>query len=158
MDQRFIEIFHSFKNDIYRLAYSYTKNTSDADDVIQNVFIKLYEHPEILEQDNSNIKKWCIKVTINECKSLLISSWRKKIIPISDQEFHELTEQPVQNEMLTAIFSLPKKYRIVVFLYYYEEYKVKEIAKILNISETNVQTRLARSREKIKQMLMEVTS
>lgn len=158
MDQRFIEIFHSFKNDIYRLAYSYTKNTSDADDVIQNVFIKLYEHPEILEQDNSNIKKWCIKVTINECKSLLISSWRKKIIPISDQEFHELTEQPVQNEMLTAIFNLPKKYRIVVFLYYYEEYKVKEIAKILNISETNVQTRLARSREKIKQMLMEVTS
>lgn len=157
MNDRFLEIFHLYKNDIYRLSFSTTKNTSDSDDIVQNVFIKLYQHPEILEQDNQNIKKWLIRVTVNECKSLFLSSWRKKIIPITEQEVSALTQETPSNEILDAVLALPKKYRIVVFLYYYEEYKVKEIAEILNLTETNVQTRLARSRAQLKELLMEVS-
>lgn len=150
MDNQFIRIFNLYKNDIYRLAYSYTKNISDSDDITQNTFIKLYNHIDILNNQDQDIKKWLIKVTINECKTFLLSSWKKKIIAFTEKEENTLSTTLPDNYLLEAILQLPKKYRTIIFLYYYENYKIKEISEILNISVTNIQTILSRARKKIE--------
>ena len=155
MDDKFIRIFNLYKNDIYRLAYSFTKNVFDSNDITQNVLIKLYKHSEIFEENDSNIKKWLIKVASNECKSLLLSSWKIKIFSFTEKEENILSEDFPNNDILEAIFQLPKKYRIVIFLYYYENYKIKEISEILNISITNIQTILYRARKELKEILKE---
>ena len=155
MEKQFIRIFNLFKNDVYRLAYSYTKNISDSDDITQNVFVKLYKHNEILELDNVNLKKWLFKVTINECKTLLLSSWKKKIVPFTEKEENTLYTKINDNSVLEVVMKLPKKYRLVIFLYYYENYNIKEISEILNLTVTNVQTILYRGRDKLKDIIRE---
>ena len=140
MNDKFIKIFNLYKNDVYRLAYSYTKNKSDTDDIAQNVFIKLYKHKDILKLANDDIKKWLFKVTINECKSLFLSHWR---IKVSDSN----------NDLLDVIANLNKKERIIVFLHYYEGYKIKEIAEMMKLSEVNVKVLLSRTRKKLKNMM-----
>lgn len=155
LEKQFIRIFNLFKNDIYRLAYSYTKNISDSDDITQNVFVKLYKHKEVLELDDISIKKWLFKVTINECKTLLLSSWKKKIIPFTEKEENTLYAKINDNSILDQVMQLPKKYRLVIFLYYYENYNTKEISEILNITITNVQTMLSRARNKLKNIIEE---
>ncbi len=153
MNKKFIEIFNLYKNDILRLAYSYTKNKTDAEDIVQNVFIKLYKHIEILTKEKIEIKKWLIKVTINECKNFFLSSWKRKITYFEEKEEENISIVTKEDEVLPKVLELPRKYRIVTYLFYYENYKVKEIAKILNISETNIRTILVRSREKLKNMM-----
>ncbi len=155
MEKQFIRIFNLFKNDVYRLSYSYTKNISDSDDITQNVFVKLYNHNEVLELDDISIKKWLFKVTINECKSLLLSSWKKKIIPFTEKEENTLYAKINDNNILDQVMQLPKKYRLVIFLYYYENYSTKEISEVLNITITNVQTMLSRARDKLKSIIRE---
>ncbi len=155
MDKQFIRIFNLYKNDIYRLAYSYTKNISDSDDITQNTFIKLYSHIDILDNQDQDIKKWLVKVTINECKTFLLSSWKKKIIAFTEKEENTFSTSLPNNELLEAILQLPRKYRTIIFLYYYENYKIKEISEILNISVTNIQTILSRARKKLKEILKE---
>ena len=155
MDDKFIRIYNLYKNDVYRLVYSYTKNVFDSNDITQNVFIKLYKHSEIFEENVLIIKKWLIKVTSNESKSLLLSSWKRKIFSFTEKEENILSEDFSNDDILEAIFQLPKKYRIIIFLYYYENYKIKEISEILNISITNIQTILSRARKELKEILKE---
>ena len=124
MDDKFVRVFNLYKNDIYRLSYSYTKNISDSDDIVQNVFIKLYKKQELLTKKEEEIKKWLIRITINECKTILLSSWKKKITSLTDKE-ENIKSEITSNEILDAVLQLPKKYRIVTFLYYYENYKIQ---------------------------------
>ena len=135
MNDEFIKIFNLYKNDVYRLAYSYTKNKSDTDDIAQNVFIKLYKHKDILKIANDDIKKWLFKVTINECKSLFLSHWRIKVSLFDDKD---IKVSDSNNDLLDVIANLNKKERIIVFLHYYEGYKIKEIAEMMKLSEVNV--------------------
>ena len=108
MDKQFVRIFHLYKNDIYRLAYSYTKNISDSDDITQSTFIKLYNHYEMLDNKDQDIKKWLIKVAINECKTFLLSSWKKKIIAFTEKEENISSTTLPNNDILEAILQLPK--------------------------------------------------
>ena len=153
MNKKFIEIFDLYKNDIFRLAYSYTRNKTDAEDIFQNVFIKLYKHQNILTKDDIEIKKWLVKVTINESKNFFLSSWRRKIIFFEEKEEEKISVIPKEDNVLPLVLELPRKYRLVTYLFYYENYKIKEIAKLLNISETNIRTILVRSRGKLKDMM-----
>lgn len=150
MNDEFIKIFNLYKNDVYRLAYSYTKNKSDTDDIAQNVFIKLYKHKDILKLDNDDIKKWLFKVTINECKSLFLSLWRIKVSLFDDKD---IKVSDSNNDLLDVIANLNKKERIIVFLHYYEGYKMKEIAEMMKLSEANVKVLLSRTRKKLKNMM-----
>ncbi len=150
MNDEFIKIFNLYKNDVYRLAYSYTKNKSDTDDIAQNVFIKLYKHKDILKLDNDDIKKWLFKVTINECKSLFLSHWRIKVSLFDDKD---IKVSDSNNDLLDVIANLNKKERIIVFLHYYEGYKIKEIAEMMKLSEVNVKVLLSRTRKKLKNMM-----
>lgn len=150
MNDEFIKIFNLYKNDVYRLAYSYTKNKSDTDDIAQNVFIKLYKRKDILKLDNDDIKKWLFKVTINECKSLFLSHWRIKVSLFDDKD---IKVSDSNNDLLDVIANLNKKERIIVFLHYYEGYKIKEIAEMMKLSEVNVKVLLSRTRKKLKNMM-----
>ena len=153
MDNQFLRIFNLYKNDIYRLAYSITKNTYDTDDIVQTVFIKLYNN-KIINKDDKEIKRWLIKVTINECKTIFLSSWKRRIVSLTEK--HENIKYEKDNDnLLNEINKLSKKERIVIFLYYYEGYKVKEIANLLGKSETNIQTILYRARKSLKNILEE---
>lgn len=156
MDNRFKEIFDLYKNDIYRLSYSYSKNFTEADDITQKVFIKLYSHKEIMEKDNTEVKKYLIRSTVNESKTFLKSLWRKRVVLFDSIENEKKKEENIENSnVLDAILKLPKKQRTIIFLYYYENYKIKEIKDLLNISETNIQSILLRARKKLKELLKE---
>ncbi len=155
MNQKFVDIFTLYKNDIYRLIYSYTKDFNITDDITQTTFIKLYKHEEILKKSKEEIKKWLIVVAINSSKSFLLSYWKNKISFLTEKEENTLTKEESSNQLLDTILELPKKYRIPLFLYYYEDYKIKEIAQILKLSETCIQTRLARARNLLKEKLKE---
>ena len=152
MNEEYTRIFNLFKNDIYRLAFSYTKNYLDSDDIVQSVFIKLYKNFDKFEDDTS-IKKWLTRVTINECKTLFLSAWKRKMFPITEKEENIAIDKPKDIGLIDSLFQLPKKYRIVLFLFYYEDYKIKEIAEILNVKEATIKTRLTRGRSLLKNML-----
>ena len=154
MNTDFIKIYHLLKNDILRLAFSYTKNISDAEDITQEVFIKLYENFSKFKTEE-HLKKWCIKVTINKCKNLFLSSWKKKICYLNEKnENKNYTNFPVKkDEVLNAILELPPKYRIIIILYYYNGYKIHEIAELLKMKETTIKTRLKRAKSKLEQVL-----
>lgn len=150
----FDNIYEEYKNTVYHLAISYLKNSYDAEDIVQNVFLKLHKNLAKLENDN-HIKNWLIRVTINECKTYLLSNWHKKVRPFVDNEENSIKDPVKDDETLNSVFLLPKKDRLIIHLYYYENYKVKEIASILKIKENTVKQRLARSREKLKDILRE---
>ena len=154
MDDEYTRIFNLFKNDVYRLAFSYTKNYLESDDIVQSVFIKLYKNFDRFEDDIC-IKKWLTRVTINECKTLFLSAWKRKMFPITEKEENIAIDKEKQKDigLIASLFQLPKKYRIVLFLFYYEDYKIKEIAEILNIKESTIKTRLSRGRTLLKDVL-----
>ena len=157
MEQQFIEIFNLYKNDVLRLAFSYTKNMADAEDITQTVFIKLYNNFQNFE-NKSHIKKWCIKVTINTCKDFLLSAWKRKIRFFAEREENNIAfeEQNQDSFVITTLMSLPKKYRLVIHLFYYENYKIDEISEILKIKKSTVLVQLSRARLILKEKLKEV--
>lgn len=143
------QLFKEYKNDVYRLALSFTKSPAEAEDVCQTVFLKLLENPNITKGKE---KAWLMQVTVNRCKSLLRSAWYKKTAPID-----ETVEAPeVQSDsVLPAVMSLEPNYRVVVYLFYYEGYSTEEIARLLRISRSAVTTRLSRARALLREILKE---
>lgn len=144
--------FRRYKDDVYRLALSYTKSVQEAEDVCQSVFLKL------LQQDSltpGKEKAWLMQVTANQCRNLLRSSWWRKTAPW--EEAPE-TVQIKNLDVYQAVMALPPKYRVVVYLRYYaEELTTAEIGGLLHIRQTAVTTRLSRAREMLKQQLREET-
>ncbi len=136
---------------VYRVAYSYLKNTSDAEDITQDVFLKLYKSYEVFVSDE-NVKAWLIRVTVNHSKNYLKSVWKRKYATMEEHDFTFSDNSSC--ELLEQINSLKPEYRVVIYLYYYEGYSVKEMATLLDISESNVKTRLKRGREKLKAELL----
>lgn len=139
---------------IYRVAFSGCRNYTDAEDVVQNTFLKLLQRKENFAED-TQAKYWLIRVTMNECKSLWRTPWKQRVTSTEELFCEPAFETPEQSELYYAVRELPVKYRRVVHLYYFEDYNVKEIAGILKISETAVQTRLLRARQKLKEKLKE---
>ena len=153
-DAEYIRIVHQYLDTVYRVALSGCKNPQDAEDIVQSTFLKLLErNPEF--KDEEHIRKWLIRVTINETNSLWRSSWRKKVISLEETQTEPEFLEPEYNELFHAVQKLSSKYRKVIYLYYYEGYSIKEIAELLHISETAIQTRLMRAREKLRQQLKE---
>ncbi len=150
----FDSIYEQYKNMVYRLAISYLKNTIDAEDIVQNVFLKLHKNLGKIDSEEY-LKNWLIKVTINECKTNLLSFYKRKVRLFRNDEEERIKDNTKDNEVLNSLFLLPKQDRLIIHLYYYENYKVKEIAKILNMKENAVKQRLFRDREKLRDILKE---
>lgn len=152
MNEEFLRIYNLYKNDILRLSYSITKRMNDAEDITQNVFIKYYKCKNNFLNDNQ-IKHWLIKVTINESKDLFKSFWRKNFMNNNNELDNVSTTEKEYLEIKEALFKLTNKQRIIIYLFYYEGYKVKEISDILKINSSTIQTILNRTRKELKDLL-----
>ena len=144
---------------VYRISFHYFGNREDAEDISQDVFLKLYSHNTKFESEEE-LKAWLIRVTTNTCHSYFRNPFRKRKTEIDEKEIENIvgsssSEQEIINRkvVMDAVMSLPERYRIVVYLYYYEEYSICQISNTLNIKETTIQTRLSRAREKLKSVL-----
>lgn len=144
------QIIRIYSNDLYRVLYVYCKNKSDCEDIMQGVFLKLYESETDFESD-VHIKNWLIKVAIRDALNLSKSRWKNyceldENISFTD-EYH--------SEVFEAILKLKSKERLILLLYYYQGYSVKEIGEMLKMSEGTIKSRLHRSRGKLKEILKE---
>ena len=142
------KLYDRYAQDVFRLALSYLYHSQDAEDVCHSVFLTLVEKDITLFPGSE--KAWLLKCTANACKDLLKSFWK--------QNRDELNENMVfldarDRELWAVVGTLPPKYRAVVHLYYYEGYSQEEIAKILGITRTAVQTRMQRARKLLEKEL-----
>ena len=153
-DQQSVPLAQRYMDTIFRIAYSYLRSQADADDVTQDVLIQLYKTDTAFESDD-HLKHWLIRVTVNRCKNIFRSPWRK-VEDIADYENSLTFEAPEHRELFDAVMALDKRYRLPVLLYYYEGYSQKEIAGLLSLPEETVRTRLFRARGKLKATLTEV--
>lgn len=149
MNDLFTKIYNNYKNDVYRLIYSYVLNKEDSNDILQKVFTKLFININKFNLVDNNVKKWLFKVASNECKNHLKSYWISKRKYIDDlSNLNKIDNK--DNELINILSSISLKYRLPLYLYYYEGYSIKEISTILKISESNTKQRLKRGKEKLK--------
>jgi len=152
-DDQFTQYARSYMDTIFRVAFNYLKSRADADDITQNVLLKLYRTDKVFENE-THMKNWLIRVTINECKRVLLSPWRW-VEPIDDYARSLSFENPEQSEMFDLVMELPVKYRIVTLLYYFEGYKTDEIGTLLGMQKSTVCTHLERARKRLKIIILE---
>lgn len=152
-EEQFSHLAKKYMDTVFRLAFNYLKSQSEADDITQEVLIKLYRTDKDFENEE-HIKHWLIRVTINECKKAFLSPW-KRIEPIEDYASTLSFTSPEHGELFYAVMDLPKKYRVPIFLYYYEDYSCEEISSFLSIANATVRTRLRRGREILKTKIQE---
>ena len=133
---------------VYKIAYSMTKTRSDAEDIYQEVFIKLFENKKEFENDEHE-KAWLIRVTVNCCKMLYRKAMFRKETALDENiDIGYLPNE--EDEVYSYVKQLPRKYSIVIYLFYYEEYKINEIAKILKTTEGTIKSQLSRARNLLK--------
>ncbi|NLV20643.1 MAG: sigma-70 family RNA polymerase sigma factor [Syntrophomonadaceae bacterium] len=138
---------------VYRLAYVRTKNRADAEDLLQEVFLRFLKS-NIQFNDDEHCKAWLIRTTINYSKNLLTSAWfRKTVFQEDGLENYANVAEKGKSDIFYAVLELPAKYRVIVHLYYYEDLSVAEISTMLNRKESTVKTQLYRARELLKKKL-----
>lgn len=148
MENEFKYYYNNYYLDVVRLVYSYTLNILDSEDITQSTFTKLYNYMLKNDIKTDYVKQWLFRCAINESKNLLKSSWRKLSKPLDDYEYCiSIKENELKNEVFDALRKVQHKYRIPLFLYYYEGYNIKEIAKLLNSNESTIKTRLKRGKD-----------
>ena len=147
-------IVRTHMDTIYRIAVSYTKTSADADDIVQQTFVKLLSKKETFT-DEEHEKRWLIRVCINECNSFFSSFWRRNVDSMDMLTTEPQFTTPENTDLYDAIRQLPGKCSFVVYLFYYEGYSTREIAKLLHIKEATVRTRLVRARKLLKEQLRE---
>lgn len=143
-------LYEAYSRDVYRLALSYLHSKHDAEDICQSVFLKLLEKDVVLLP--SKEKAWLLTCAANACKNHLASFWKKNVQELDDT----LTfDTPEEQDLWQQLLALSPKDRALIHLYYYEGYSQEEIAKILSISRTAVQSRMQRARQKLRKELEE---
>ncbi len=138
---------------LFLIALAFTKSTHDAEDILQNVFLKFLKNTNNFTSEE-HMDKWLTTVCVNESKNYIKSIFRKHQ-NIDDCEIvsPDVFENSLQSDLYNVVMSLPKKDRTVIHLFYYEDMSIKEISSILKLTESTVKTRLSRARKKLKEML-----
>lgn len=147
-DEKFEKVYDLYKLDVYRLAYSYTQCSSDAEDITQKVFVKLYRNFQ--KVNNGDEKFWLIKVTSNECKNFKKSFWIRKRKNVSSEDLNFKEDEKDFLILYSSLKKIPEKYRICIHLYYFYGYNLNEISTLLNLNVNTVKTRIKRSKEFLK--------
>lgn len=142
-------ILSRYADMVYRLAFARTNNRFDADDILQEVFLRYIRSKPALN-DEEHRKAWLIRTTINCSKSLLTSAWFRKTAPLEDTLLSEMKEH---SEVYYAVLTLPVHYRTVIHLFYYEDYSVEEIAGLLKEKSSTVKSQLHRARNLLREQL-----
>ena len=151
-ENEFITIVKRNNQRIYLIALSYTKNSTDAEDIMQNVFMKLWKHNKPFE-DDEHIDKWLTIVCINESKDYIKNPFRKRNVSIEEAVNISAIDKTEDIDLFKAVMSLPTKERTIIHLFYYEDISINDISDILKIKESTVKTRLFRARKKQKSIL-----
>ncbi len=142
-------------NMVLRISYTYLGNKADAEDIVQDVFLQIVDKkPDF--NDETHEKAWLVRTTINMCKNKLNLFWNKNKVSIDDiAESAVYDEYNTDSEVLKAVMSLPPKYRIVIYMYYYEGYSAAEISKITAQKDSTVRSLLRRAKDKLRNILKE---
>lgn len=148
------ELVEMYKDNIYAAAFNICKSAADAEDVVQDTFLQYYMIKKEFD-DEKHIRYWILRVAINKAKNIQSSFRRKNEMSLEDYVETLTFETPESRELFEEVMKLPEKYRVVIHLFYYEDYSVKEIAKILRTTESSVKVRLSRGRAKLKDALKE---
>lgn len=152
--QDYKQAVDTYSDCVYKIAYSYTYTKADAEDILQNVFFKLFQTKQNFNSEE-HLKQWLIRVTVNECHNLHRSFWKRNV---HLEEIEKSVKDILPDDKIdlhNALLKISGEYRIVIHMYYYEGHKTKEISKILHVKEATVRTRLARGRDKLRELLKE---
>lgn len=142
-----------YRDTVFRIAFMYLRNQADADDVAQDVFVKLMRSSKSFESEE-HLRRWLIRVTVNECKSLFRKPWRR-IEDIEDYANTLAMPTPQHTDLFVAVIKLPERYRVPLALYYYLGYSTEEVGRLLKLPAATVRTRLARGRTQLRSLLEE---
>ena len=152
------ELYEKYANDVLRVSYFYLGDRQRAEDVCQDVFVRLLTNAPELQEGRE--KAWLLKVALNRCRDLWRGAWLKRVvlgsptfelIPAPDD--HERRED--EEAMMTAIHQLPASFRETIMLYYYQGFGITEIAQMLDLPEGTISSRLSRARKKLEEILKE---
>ena len=138
---------------VWRLALARTASVPDAEDVFQDVFLQYFRHEDKFHTDEHR-KAWLLRCTINRCKTLMASPWRRRTVPLDTAA--EVGVEDDYREVYNAVLSLPEKYRTVIHLHYFEGLSVAEMAAALHSAEGTVKSQLSRGRALLRDLLKEV--
>lgn len=151
-EENFINCVKRNNQRLFLIALSFTQNHSNSENIIQNVFMKLWKYNKPFE-DDTHMDKWLTAVCVNESKNYIKSSFIKKCVPLDDASEIYTFKEESSYDLFKAVMSLPKKARIVIHLFYYEDMPIKEISSLLHIKESAVKTRLHRAKKELKEIL-----
>ena len=152
-EQEFSRLAGLYRTSVYRAAYCYTKNSADAEDITQEAFFKLFT-AEIRFESDEKAKAWLIRTAINHCKDLRKSLRYRLTVREDEAAGTVCSDEKAEDSLMPVIMKLKPKSRCVLYMYYYEEYSVKEIAGLLKEKKTTVTTRLMRARKQLKELLI----
>ena len=158
-NEQFERLYAMYADDVLRMAYFYLADRQRAEDVCQDVFVKLYTHGASIAPGKE--KAWLLRVTVNCCRDLWRGAWLKRVvlgaptlelIPAQDEDIEKREEK---EELMRAVQKLPTVFRETILLHYYQGLGIAEIAKILNLPEGTISSRLSRARKKLESLLKE---
>lgn len=139
------ELYDKYFAAVYSICFLYMKNQADACDMVQETFLRLLQG-DFAYEDEEKARAWLIVTASNCCKSQLRRSWRKKQVAY-DASVHDRGREETDNLLLRMVEELEEKYRLPVYLYYFEGYHSEEIAKMLRVNASTVRSRLAKARK-----------
>lgn len=145
----------AYRSNLYAAAFSVCKNAHDAEDVVQDTFIQYLAQKKEFESEQ-HIRAWLIRVAINKAKNKNNTFFRRNALPLEDYMETLTFESQESSDLFETVMKLPEKYRLVIHLFYYEDYSVNEIADILKVTPSNVKARLSRGRMSLRNTLKEV--
>lgn len=154
MRQTVEELAGRYRDNLFAAAFHICKNAADADDIVQETFLQYYVTKKEFDSEQ-HIRAWLLRVAINKAKNVNRTFWRQHKAPLEDYMETLAFETPQEETLFETVMKLPEKYRIIIHLYYYEDYSVSEIAKVLKLTQSNVKVRLSRGRRLLKEVLKE---
>ncbi len=154
MKQSVNELIERYRDNLFAVAFHMCKNAADADDIVQETFLQYYLSGKNFDNEQ-HIRSWLIRVAINKAKNINHSFWRQHKVPLEEYMETLVFETPEDGELFETVMNLPDKYRIVIHLYYYEDFSIREIAKTLRLTENTIKVRLMRGRKMLREVLKE---
>ena len=147
------EVIDRYQTTVYGLALARLGSPADADDVFQEVFLAYFQSGKAF-RDEEHRKAWLLRTTMNLCQRLTHSSWRKKTLPLEEEQLPPLPfREPEENRVWQALTSLEESYRLPLYLFYFQELSTQEIAHALSLRPGTVRMRLSRGREQLRALL-----
>ena len=139
---------------LYRAAFAVCRNPQDAEDVVQETLLAYFRSDKQFESDE-HIRAWLIRVAVNKARNATICFWRRNRRSLEETLDALTYEDAADRDLLDAVLRLPERYRIVIHLFYYEDYSIREIAELLDLGEGAVKSRLSRGRRQLRRTLTE---